>query len=83
MATVTIQMDDTLRHEAEAFFEGLGLDMPGAMNLFVRETLARREIPFEIAPESPSARLARSIDHFKRGKVVEKTMEELEAMASA
>lgn len=51
MATTTVQirMDADLKKEAEEMFHRMGLTMTGAMNLFVKTAVNRRQIPFAIA----------------------------------
>lgn len=44
---VTINMDADVKAKADALFEALGLDMPSAINLFVKECLLRQGLPFE------------------------------------
>ena len=48
MGQVNIRMDDGLKEKAEAIFEELGLNMTTAFNVFVREAVRRRGIPFEL-----------------------------------
>lgn len=53
MTTVTIEMDKKLKEEAEALFEELGMSIPIAFNIFVRQTLREGKIPFEIGLYQP------------------------------
>jgi DNA-damage-inducible protein J len=103
MSNLTIRIDKTVKAEAENLFAELGLNMSTAFNLFVRQTLRQRKIPFEIAAgekrhpvtgfvippgeendpfwsDSNQRALQQSIEQAEAGKVVTKTMEELEAM---
>ena len=55
MATSTLQIrvDSTLRKEAEELFALAGLDMSSAVRLFLRQSVIRRRLPFEVVSENP------------------------------
>jgi DNA-damage-inducible protein J len=48
MAQVNIRIDDTLKDQADSLFEELGMNMSTAVNVFIRQTLRERGIPFAI-----------------------------------
>jgi addiction module RelB/DinJ family antitoxin len=48
MTNLNIRIDKTVKAEAEALLAELGLTMSTAINLFMRQTLRQRKIPFEI-----------------------------------
>lgn len=50
MATVPtqIRIDRDVKEQAKALFSGLGLDMSGAVNLFLHQCVLRGGIPFSI-----------------------------------
>jgi len=48
MAQVNIRMDDDLKERAEVFFEELGFTFSSAFNVFVKQALRERRIPFDI-----------------------------------
>ncbi|MCL2161120.1 MAG: type II toxin-antitoxin system RelB/DinJ family antitoxin [Betaproteobacteria bacterium] len=48
MTQVNIRLDDDLKIRAEALFAELGLNMTTAITLFIRQSLLRGGIPFEI-----------------------------------
>lgn len=50
MATVPtqIRIDRNIKEQAGALFSGLGLDMSGAVNLFLHQCVLRGGIPFSI-----------------------------------
>jgi DNA-damage-inducible protein J len=88
MAQVNIRIDDTLKDQADSLFEELGMNMSTAINVFIREALRRGAIPFKVSTEkdpfyNPAniARLQESIQQAKEGRIVVKTIEELERMA--
>jgi DNA-damage-inducible protein J len=51
MAQVNIRIDDALKEQADSLFEELGMNMSTAVNVFIRQTLRQRRIPFTIAAD--------------------------------
>jgi DNA-damage-inducible protein J len=49
---INIRMDDGLKKQAEALFSDLGMNMSTAFNIFVRQSVRQRKIPFEISAET-------------------------------
>ena len=47
-SVVTIRMDSEVKKQAQAIFSEFGLDMTTAMNLYVRQVIRERAIPFRI-----------------------------------
>ena len=78
MATSTLQIrvDSKLRKEADELFALAGLDMSSAVRLFLRQSVIRRRLPFEVVTENPdpfwseaNQRVLReSIESFERGE---------------
>lgn len=83
---LNIRIDKDLKERAEAIFADMGLNMTTAFNIFVRQVLRQGKIPFEIASdrfysESNMCALHESIRQAEQGKVIVKTMDELEQLA--
>ena len=55
MATSTLQIrvDSDLRKDADELFALAGLDMSSAIRLFLRQSVIRRRLPFEVISENP------------------------------
>ena len=55
MATSTLQIrvDSDLRKDADELFAHAGLDMSSAIRLFLRQSVIRRRLPFEVISENP------------------------------
>ena len=78
MATSTLQIrvDSNLRKEADALFANTGLDLTSAVRLFLRQSVIRRRLPFEVVSENPDPfwseanqrALRESIESFERGE---------------
>ena len=88
MKTVTLRMDDSTKDELDQILASMGMNIATFYNLYTLRTIRDRKIPFEItAAEDPfysdsnMRHLQRSKEQIRQGKVVVKTMEELEAMA--
>ena len=48
MANLNIRVDENLKKQANELFADLGLDMSTAVNMFLRQSVMRDGIPFEI-----------------------------------
>ena len=83
--TVNFRMDEQLKKNMEAVCNELGMSMTTAFTIYAKKMTREHRIPFEVSAdpfysESNMAALDRSIEQIKEGKVVVKTIEELEAM---
>lgn len=75
-STLQIRVDSRLRKAAEALFEKAGLDMSSAVRLFLRQSVIRRKLPFEVLTEAPDPfwseanqrALRESIESIERGE---------------
>ena len=47
-SNISIRMDSDLKAAAEALYEELGMNLSTAFNIFVRQSLRERGIPFKI-----------------------------------
>ena len=81
--TVNVRMDADLKREFDKVCNDLGLTMTTAVTILAKKMTREKRIPFDpFYSESNLAALNHSIQQLKEGKVVIKTMEELEAMAN-
>lgn len=83
-ATLQIRVEDNLKEQAIALFERLGLDLPTAIRIFLKKSVAENGVPFEIK-EKPrvsanglEAMYALNAEAIKNGKAG-MTEEEIEA----
>ena len=88
MITVTLRFDDNMKKELDQMVDEMGMNLTTFFMIYAKRALRDRKIPFEIeAPydpffsESNMARLRESEQQFRDGRIVTKTLEELEAMA--
>lgn len=83
---INFRMDEDLKKSMEATCQELGINMTTAFTIFAKKVSREKRIPFEVSidpfysSENMKA-IDESIKQAKQGKVVIKTMEELEAMA--
>ncbi len=89
MTTVSLRIDDKTKRELDAMCEEMGMNISTFFMIYVKRALRDRKIPFEIvAPVDPfyskqnMDKIRESEKQIKEGKIVVKTMEELEAMES-
>lgn len=86
MAQVNIRMDDDLKVKADKLFDDLGLNMTTAFNMFVKQAVRQKGIPFEVTADpfysaSNMNILKQSVREAEERKFVTKTLDELQAMA--
>lgn len=48
MINVNIRVDEEVKKEAEGLFEEMGVNMSSAVNMFLRQVIRTRGIPFEV-----------------------------------
>lgn len=85
--TVNIRMDEELKKKFDYVCNELGLNMSTAITIFAKKTTREHRIPFEISfdpfySDNNMKALMDSKDQLENGKVVVKTMAELEEMAN-
>ena len=88
MVTVSLRFDDDMKRELDSICEEMGMNLTTFFTIYAKKVLRDRKIPFEIeAPQDPFyseknlRSLEKSMQQVMEGKVVVRTMEELEAMA--
>ena len=87
MTTISLRLDDDMKKELDAMCDEMGMNITTFFMIYAKKALRDRRIPFEITAsadvfysESNMAQLRKADQQVKDGKVVIKTMEELEAM---
>ncbi len=53
-SNISIRMDSDLKAAAEELYEELGMNLSTAFNIFVRQSLRERGIPFRISEGTPN-----------------------------
>ncbi len=63
-SSMNIRMDSEVKAQAQKIFAEFGLDMTTAVNMFLRQAIRERGIPFDLHLE-PSNSLAQSLEDTK------------------
>ena len=87
MTTVTLRFDDDMKKELDKMVDDMGMNITTFFMIYAKRALRDRKIPYEIiAPRDPFYSkenmdcIKESKQQIAEGKIVQKTMEELEAM---
>lgn len=49
--SMSIRMERVVKEQAQQLFKSLGMDMTTAINIFLRQALMRKGLPFEVTAE--------------------------------
>jgi len=52
-ANINVRVDIDVKNKAQDVFASLGMDMSTAINVFLRQTIRKKGIPFELITEMP------------------------------
>ena len=82
---VNFRIDEKTKKQMEQICNELGITMSTAFNIFAKKMIREKRIPFDVSidpfySESNMKAIDESIKQLEEGKVVRKTMKELEAM---
>ena len=87
MVTVSLRLEENFKKELDKMCDEMGMNLTTFFMIYAKKALRERRIPFEIEAykdpfysKSNLDALDYSIQQLKEGKVIVKTMEELEAM---
>jgi DNA-damage-inducible protein J len=88
MAQISLRIDDTLKRDADSLFKQLGMTLSSAVSVFLKQAVNRGGLPFPVVLSDPyyspanTRWLDESIAQMKRGEVIIKTIDELDAIAN-
>lgn len=87
MTTVSLRFDDEMKKQLDEMCDEMGMNLTTFFTIYAKKALRDRRIPFDITAssdpfysDSNMAQLRKASQQIKNGQVIEKTMEELEAM---
>jgi DNA-damage-inducible protein J len=87
MVTVSLRFDDETKRDLDQMCGEMGMNLTTFFMIYARAALRERRIPFEVRAEHDAfyskenlAALKRSADEARNGKVIEKSLADLEAM---
>ncbi len=83
--TISVRMDEALKKDFDNVCGELGMSMTTAITMLAKKMTREKRLPFEVSldpfySQSNMAALSESIESFRRGRTVTKSLEELEAM---
>ena len=84
-AMLSVRIDEADKRNFEEFCNNVGMNVSVAVNMFVKNVLREQQLPFTVkaGPFYSSANMAqikKANEHIASGRVITKTMAELEAM---
>lgn len=84
-STISVRTDSAVKGEAEELFAELGLNISTAVNMFLRQSIRERRIPFEVTTNVPTAETVASIEEGRRLLADDRaeTFESVEALRKA
>ncbi len=82
---INFRIEENTKKELEKICNELGITMSTAFNIFAKKVIREKRIPFDVSidpfySDSNQNALQESIKQLEEGKVVAKTMEELNEM---
>ncbi len=66
--TTTIRLEPSLKEECCSVLQEMGMTLSGAINLFLKQVIITRSIPFEIRAGNPPPEIRRRLDRIVSGK---------------
>lgn len=70
MTTINVRVDATVKKDATALLEDLGLDMTTAVNLYLRQIIMHGGIPFDVRkPNAQTLAAIEEVEKIKRGEI--------------
>jgi len=82
---ISVEIDGSIFDQAEAIYDGIGIDVPTAVKMFFIQSVRSNGLPFlpkalDDGEIEYSERLLESVKQMQEGRFVVKTIEELIAM---
>ena len=66
--STNVSIDADIKKQAQELFAELGMDLSTAINIFIRQALRQRSIPFEITADDPNKETREAIAEVRRMK---------------
>jgi DNA-damage-inducible protein J len=84
---VNIRMDEDLKKSMEYTCRTLGMNMTTAFTIFAKKVSREQRIPFDVSidpfySERNMSAIDKAAEQIRQGRVIVKTLDELEAMAN-
>ena len=66
LVSVSFRIDSKLKQDAEALFDSMGLNMTTAFNIFLRQSVTEKGIPFKITTNVPNPETVAAIEEAEK-----------------
>ena len=84
-SSINMRIDPNFKKKVEKIFNELGLSTTEAINIFLHQSVLQGGLPFEVKNHKKMdyfSELHQSIEQLEQGKIVIKTIDDLEDMAN-
>ncbi len=68
-STITIRVDDKVKKDAGDIFKEVGMDMSTAINVYLKQVIRVKGIPFTVSAEVPNDTTLKAIRAAEKGKM--------------
>ncbi|WP_031548452.1 type II toxin-antitoxin system RelB/DinJ family antitoxin [Oribacterium sp. FC2011] len=81
-STITIRVEENVKKEANNIFKEVGMDMSTAINIYLKQVIRSKGIPFPISADIPNAVTLNAIKEAEKGEMasfssIDELMEDL------
>ncbi len=81
-STITVRVEEQTKKEASKIFKEVGLDMSTAINIFLKQVIRSKGLPFPVSAETPNAVTLNAIKEAEKGEMasfvsIDELMEDL------
>ena len=80
---INIKTDSSLKKQAEKLFAELGMNMSTALNVFLRQAVRERRIPFEITEIVPNAETIQTMEDVKANRNMSPAFDNMEDLVNS
>jgi len=67
IATMSIRLSDSDKHEADTLFKKLGITTNSAINMFIKQSIRMQSLPFVPTLELPNQKLVKALEEIETG----------------
>lgn len=67
MAQINLRVDDELKEESTRILNMLGMDVTGAIKIFLKQVVLQEGIPFDVTLKKPE--LMQALDDLEKGRI--------------
>jgi DNA-damage-inducible protein J len=81
--SMTIRMNREVKQQAQQIFSDLGMDMTTAINIFLRQAISYKGLPFEVALRTPNKVTLAAMDAAEQDKDMQGPFESVSSLMDA